>query len=107
MGNLFLEGAKMNELESGVCALKFSATWCGPCKKMEPTVERLELEFPKAKFISVDIDEEPALAQKYKVRTLPTILIVKNGQEVNRITGMSLIEPLRKIFRDVMEEVSK
>jgi len=92
------------DLESGVCAVKFSAEWCGPCKRMEPTVEKLETEFPTAKFIKVDIDEEPALAQKYKVRMVPTILIVKDGQEISRVTGMSLIEPLRKIFRDAIDE---
>lgn len=91
------------QLGSGVCAIKFSAEWCGPCKKMEPMVEKLESEFKnEANFFSVDIDDVPSIAQKYKVRTLPTVLILKDGQEVNRVTGVSLIEPLRKIFRDVI-----
>lgn len=91
-------------IDSGVCAVKFSATWCGPCKKMEPTVEKLELEFKSAKFLSVDVDDSPSIAQKYKIRTLPTILILKDGQEINRVTGLSLIEPLRKIFREAIEK---
>lgn len=94
-------------LESGICAVKFSAAWCGPCKRMEPTVEALESEFTTARFISVDVDNTPDLAQKYKIRHLPTILIMKDGQEVNRVTGLTLIEPLRKIFRDVVGNTEK
>lgn len=89
------------QLGSGVCAIKFSAEWCGPCKRMEPTVEKLESEFKNATFLSVDVDDVPSIAQKYKVRSLPTFLILKDGQEINRVTGVSLIEPLRKIFRDI------
>lgn len=94
-------------LESGVCAVKFSATWCGPCKRMEPTVEKLESEFQSARFISVDIDEVPSAAKKYKIRSLPTLLILKDGQEINRVTGLSLIEPLRKMLRDVLDGSSE
>lgn len=90
-------------LGAGIFAIKFSASWCAPCKRMEPTLKTLEEEFSTVKFISVDVDETPNIAQKYKVRALPTILTIKDGQEINRITGFSLIEPLRKIFRDVVE----
>lgn len=91
------------QLGSGICAVEFSAEWCGPCKRMEPTVEKLESEFKSAVFFSVDVDDVPSIAQKYKIRTLPTFLVLKDGQEINRITGVSLIEPLRKIFRDISE----
>lgn len=107
MGIFFFSRRFMTENEfdsvigAGVCAVKFSATWCGPCKRMEPTVQKLEAEFPSTRFIHVDVDEDPSLAQRYKIRTVPTLLIVKDGQEVNRVTGLSLIEPLRKIFKEV------
>lgn len=92
------------QLEPGICAIKFSAEWCNPCKRMEPTVEKLESEFKNAMFFSIDVDDVPVFAQKYKIRSLPTILILKDGQEVNRVVGVSLIEPLRKIFRDLLGE---
>lgn len=92
-----------NEIElSGICAIKFYAEWCGPCKHMEPVIKKLESEFPATKFLYIDVDESPDMARKYKIRTLPTVLIVKDGQEVNRVTGMTLIEPLRKIFREAV-----
>lgn len=90
--------------DNGLYAVKFSAEWCAPCKKMVSTVEKLESEFTSAIFMCVDIDEAPSIAQKYKIKALPTLLIIKDGEEVNRITGTSLIEPLRKIFRDILNE---
>ncbi|HVI40816.1 MAG TPA: thioredoxin family protein [Anaerovoracaceae bacterium] len=88
------------QVDAGLTVVKFWATWCGPCKKMEPTMNQLESEFTMMKFLSVDVDQVPSLAQKFRIRTLPTILVLKDGAEVNRVTGMSLIEPLRKLFRE-------
>lgn len=89
------------KISSGMYVVKFWAAWCGPCKRMEPTIAQLESEFSTIQFISVDVDQVPDLAQKYKVKTLPTLLIFKDGVEVSRIIGLSLIEPLRKILRDL------
>lgn len=88
------------QVDAGLTVVKFWATWCGPCKKMEPTMSQLESEFTMMKFLSVDVDQVPSLAQKFRIRTLPTILVLKDGAEVNRVSGMSLIEPLRKLFRE-------
>ncbi len=92
------------KVESGIYVVKFTATWCGPCKKIAPALIQLETEFPDIKFISVDIDQVSSLPQKYKVRSLPTLLVLKNGEEVNRIVGLSLIDPMRKIFRDLTKQ---
>lgn len=92
------------DLESGINALKFTAEWCGPCKRMAPTIEKLELEFPSIKFFSVDIDTAVSIAQKFKIKAIPSFIILKNGKEVNRVTGLSLIDPLRKLLRDVISE---
>lgn len=94
------------KVESGLYAVKFWATWCGPCKRMEPTLHQLESEFTSINFISIDVDQVPILAQKYRIKMLPTLLVLKDGQEVNRVTGLSLIEPLRKIFREASKSSS-
>lgn len=93
------------QVDTGLYVIKFWATWCGPCKKMEPTLSILESEFEAIKFISVDVDQIPTLAQKYRIKTLPTLLLINNGQEINRISGMSLIDPLRKLFRETAKVV--
>lgn len=88
-----------SDLSQGLCAIKFTATWCGPCKNMNPIVDKLESEFKNVKFFSVDVDDALDMVQKYQIKSLPILLILKDGQEINRIVGVSLIEPLRKIFR--------
>jgi thioredoxin 1 len=92
------------QVDSGIHAVKFGATWCGPCKRMEPTLAQLESEFSMIEFIAVDVEQVPSLAQKYRIRTVPTLVFLKDGQEVNRVSGLSLIEPLRKILRDLTKE---
>ena len=96
--------AVMNEsdfqVDNGLVAVKFWATWCGPCKRLEPSISKMEQEFEGDKFLSIEIDQVPTIAQKYRIRTLPTILLLKNGREVNRITGLVLTEPMRKAFKD-------
>lgn len=90
-------------ITTGITVVKFWAAWCGPCKKISPLLDKLEPEFPTIKFLSVDIDRVPSLAQKYKIKMLPTIVILKNGREVNRANGLVLTEPLRKIFKDAIK----
>lgn len=93
------------QVSSGLYLVKFWATWCGPCKRMEPTIKQLESEFNMIKFLSVDIDQTPTLAQKYRIKTIPTLLLIKDGTEINRIVGLSLIDPLRKALRGTTIEI--
>jgi len=82
-------------------AVKFWASWCGPCKQMNPSIKKIEEEFPNVKFLSVEIEQVPEIAQRFRIKSLPSILLLKDGQEVKRINGLVLIDPLRKAFRDL------
>lgn len=84
-------------------AVKFWASWCGPCKAMEPHVKKIEKEFPQVQFVSVEIDQVPSIAQKFRIQSLPSMLLLKNGREVKRINGAVLIAPLRKAFNDLVQ----
>ena len=90
----------LEDYNSGFCVLKFGATWCGPCKALEPNIKKLEAEYSNILFIGVNVDDRPELAKKYRIRSLPTVILLKDGREVNRIDGAALITPLRKAFRD-------
>lgn len=68
--------------------LDFYADWCGPCKIMEPILEELEKELgDKIKITKIDVDQEPQSAAKYGVLSIPTYLVLKEGQEVERTIG--------------------
>jgi thioredoxin 1 len=76
-------------LESATPVLvDFTATWCGPCQRLAPTLEVLSKEFAgKATFVKVDIDESPNLAEEYGVEGVPTLMLFKGGEAVDRIVG--------------------
>src|SRR5581483_9176715 len=66
----------------------FTATWCGPCQRLAPTLETLSKELAgKATFVKVDIDESPNLAEQYGVEGVPTLMIFKGGEAVDRMVG--------------------
>ena len=66
----------------------FWAPWCGPCRAMAPEFERAAAMLePEARLVKVNVDEEPALAQKFQTRSIPTILIALHGRELARAAG--------------------
>ena len=67
---------------------KFYAEWCGPCKVLTPLMENVKTKFTNVKFENVDIDSQFEVAQKYFVRSVPTVIIEKDGQEVQRMVGV-------------------
>jgi len=88
---------------NGLCAVKFGAEWCGPCKMLEPKLNKLGEEYPDVNFVSINVDDDPALAKKFQIRSLPTVILLNNGDEVTRVIGASLITPLRKAFNEFLK----
>ena len=66
----------------------FYADWCGPCKMIAPALEEIATELTgRVKIAKVNVDEEGALAQRYHVQSLPTLLYFQNGEVVNQVIG--------------------
>lgn len=84
-----------NTIEDGVVVVDFFATWCGPCKMLAPIFEELGEELDKVKFVKVDIDQSMDLAQKFRIVSVPTMKIFKNGEEVDTLMGFMPKEILK------------
>lgn len=74
--------------------LDFYADWCGPCQMMKPIMEEFEKAHPEVKVTAVNMDEEEEMVDKYGVSSIPCIVLLKDGKEVDRAVG---IQPLKKL----------
>ncbi len=82
--------------DSSVAVVDFSATWCGPCKMLEPVIEELSDEMSdQADFFSADVDENSEICKDFGIQSVPTVVVMKNGQEVGRSIGFLPKETLR------------
>ncbi|CDP02192.1 unnamed protein product [Coffea canephora] len=77
----------------------FAASWCGPCKLMEPLVKDMSGKYTDIDFVKIDVDELPDVAQEHKVQAMPTFLLLKQGKEVDRIVGAKKDELEKKILK--------
>lgn len=74
--------------KEGVCVVDFWAPWCGPCRMVAPVIEELATEYKeKANICKVNTDEEQDLAVKFGIRSIPTILFLKDGKVVDQMVG--------------------
>lgn len=75
--------------KEGVAVVDFWAEWCGPCRMITPIIEELATDFEnKATIGKVNVDQNPNTSMKYGVRSIPTILILKNGEVVDKHVGV-------------------
>ena len=75
--------------KDGVMLVDFWAGWCGPCKMLAPTIEELGILFANQAVIGkVDVDAEPDIARQYGIMSIPTVVIFKDGKEVERVVGL-------------------
>jgi thioredoxin 1 len=73
---------------SGVTLVDFWASWCGPCKMIGPVLDELAVEMTDAKIAKVNVDDEQELAAKFGIRSIPTLIIFKNGEKVEQMVGV-------------------
>jgi len=92
-------------LTSGLTVVDFYADWCGPCKAFAPNFHQVASELSgKIQFAKANIDKVQDLAQQFSVRSIPTILILKDGKELTRAVGGMSAADLRDQLNNVIEQ---
>ena len=75
--------------------LYFSAPWCGPCRSFKPVMESLQSEMS---ITFIDVDSSPQTATQYNVRSVPTVVVLNNGMEIGRTTGVKTKDEIRALY---------
>lgn len=96
---IHLEKENFDELIKDKVVVDFFATWCGPCKMLGPVFEELSTEINDIKFVKVDIDEHEDLCRKYKVMSVPTLIVFDNGKEMKRNIGFIPKDKLKEFIK--------
>lgn len=75
--------------QNEVVLIDFWASWCGPCKMLSPIIDQVEKEVgPDVKVCKVNIDEQPELASQFNIMSVPTLIVMKNGEAIHRSVGV-------------------
>ncbi|MEW6731913.1 MAG: thioredoxin [Acidobacteriota bacterium] len=79
----------------------FWAQWCPPCRIMLPTIKEVAAEYEgRATIIKLNVDENPATAQRYGIKSIPTMILFKDGKEVERVIGATSKESLSQLLAE-------
>ena len=90
-------GNYQHQLKNGIALVDFWASWCMPCKMMAPILNDVATEIDgKAKICKVDVQEHQDISAKFSVRNIPTLILFKNGKEINRFVGVKTKDFLMK-----------
>lgn len=79
----------------------FFAEWCGPCKVLSPVIDGLADEVKDVKIAKINVDEQPKLAEKYKIMTVPTLVLLDHGKVISQSSGVRPKEEILNMIKNV------
>jgi thioredoxin 1 len=89
---------------NGVTLVDFNAPWCAPCRAMAPVIDRLEKDLgDKVKFVGINIDENQEIAREHGIQSIPTLIVYKEGSELNRMIGLRDTTELNRALAKALE----
>ena len=86
------------EIKEGITVVDFFANWCGPCKMLGPVLKEVAEEMKEVHFVKVDVDQSPALAQKFGIMSIPSVHVFKDGVEAGNFVGLQPKEAIIKFI---------
>ena len=86
------------ETASGRVLVDFFATWCGPCRMQAVVLEEVAVEHPEISIVKVDVDENPALARKFGIMSIPTLVLLEDGELAKKHVGLLQNEDLINFY---------
>jgi len=87
----------------GLVLIDFWAQWCGPCRMIAPVLEEIDSELDTVSVAKVDVDANPDLADRFGIEAIPTLIFFRNGQMVQKKTGLYPKDGLMLIIRDLLQ----
>lgn len=102
----FVNSEKLEQLiaEEKLVLVDYTATWCGPCKVIAPLIDRLAVEYSdRVTIVKVDLDQNKDSAKKYGIRSIPAVLVFKEGEMVENVFGSQPYET----YNDILEAQTK
>ena len=87
-----------NEVQGEVVLVDFYADWCGPCQMLAPLLEQLSKD-DEVKIVKVNVDEIPDLARQFRIMSIPTLMLFKDGKSVKKALGYMPLESLREFVK--------
>ncbi|EKK21097.1 Thioredoxin [Fructilactobacillus florum 8D] len=94
-------------VQGALTLVDFWAPWCGPCRRMEPVLHELELQFKgRVKFAKVNVDQQQELARRYQVMGLPSYVLFREGKGTEKVTGVYSVEQLAHYLNRKLAEFS-
>ncbi len=100
-----VQNLKTNEFDTAIqtnlAVVDFYADWCGPCRMLAPVLDAMSTENPDVKFLAVNVEANPALAQRFDVQSIPCLIFFKNGVELTRQVGFTTKTELNRILKEI------
>jgi len=90
-------------IQNGVVLVDFFAEWCGPCRMLTPILDALSTEFQdNATIAKLDVDQAPKTCNTFQITSVPTLILFKNGEQIDRFVGLKDLETLKKHITQIL-----